>query len=461
MQSLPRSIYFVGIAGIGMSALAQLAQAQGCLVTGADPQANPHHNPAVARLLQKGAAVYTAHSAGNLPAEADMVVVSAAVPQNNAECEEAQKRGIPILSRARFLGRIMQAHTGPRVAVAGTHGKTTTTSMAGVMLQHASAAPTVLTGGEARQLGGNLLLGDPQGPFVAEACEAYGSFLELHPNFALLTSVEADHLDYYKNMQGVREAFGAFLHNLAEQQGTLVYCADNAEAAMLAAQSRCRLLPYRLSDAEELLEAPFPSFVWRGEQVRLRIPGLHNIQNALGVLTLGEALGLAAKEAAQGVNSFEGVGRRLEFLGEAAVEGGKVQVIDDYAHHPAEIDATLAALRLACPHCRLVAVFQPHLYSRTRDFLPQFAESLGRADAVVVTGIYPAREAPIPEVRASDIVSLLASQQPCIPAVYLPDAADVPCLLRGFVKDGDAVAFLGAGDIRDQAEAFLSAGGSL
>lgn len=450
----------MGIAGVGMSALAQLAQARGCAVSGSDPGAHPDRNPAVARLLAGGARLFCQHRAENVPDTTGLVVVTAAVPDENPEVQEAYRRGIRVVSRAGFLGELMATHSGPRIAVAGTHGKTTTTAMIGVMLQAAEKDPTVLVGGEVPQLGGNLRVGSRTGPFVAEACEAYDSFLNLQPDIGVITNIEPDHLDYFRTMDAVKVSFARFAAGVRRH---LIVCADDPVLATMT-EEFARKVPvtrYALDTitaevrgASEMagplnnLLVITPAGQW---EMRLQVPGRHNALNALAAVSVGLALGLEPEPIASGLSAFRTVGRRQEVLADV----GGILIVDDYAHHPAEIHATLQAMRSAYPSRRILAVFQPHLYTRTRDFLDDFAVALTQADRAIVTGIYAAREAPLPGVCAGDIVRRMLQKNPGFPVVFAPDDDLLQRSLQEMARSGDMVLFLGAGDIRVQAEAFV------
>ncbi len=464
----PKHIHFLGIAGIGVSALAQVAQARGIQVSGSDPNADPAANPAIARLAQGGAMLYRDHKAANLAADVDLVVASAAVAEDNPEVRAARARGVRVVSRADFLGELMEAHRGTKIAIAGTHGKTTTTGMLGVLLQSAGLDPTVFVGGEVAELGGNVRVGSEDGPFVAEACEAYDSFLSLKPDIVVLTNVEADHLDHYGTAERVQASFVRFLQNV-RPGGAIVACADDPGAK----EALSRFLPavsltYGITDADAQMQAHSlqldaqTAFTWGDAidpaydtRIVLQVPGRHNVLNALAAASVATLLKVPVAAIADGLRAFHGATRRQEILGKAEVEGGDVLVMDDYAHHPTEIRATLGALRGAYPQRRLVAIFQPHLYSRTRDFLAQFAEALAMADVLLVTEIYAARETPIAGVKASDIVNLALKINAEAPMLYLPNKADIPTKLAALVRPGDLTVFLGAGDIRTQGEAFL------
>ncbi|HZO91051.1 MAG TPA: UDP-N-acetylmuramate--L-alanine ligase [Chthonomonadaceae bacterium] len=465
MQERAEHLHFLGIGGIGVSALAQVALARGARVSGSDPHADPQTNPAIRRLLEQGATLYTEHRPANLSEEVSLVVASAAIAEDNPELREAHRRGLRVISRAEFLGELMAAHKGPKIAVAGTAGKTTTTAMVSFLLQQAKLDPTVFVGGEVPQLGGNVRIGGETGPFVAEACEAYDSFLYLKPDIAVVANIEADHLDYYGTFDRVMESFLRFVKGVTEG-GKLIACVDDPGVRQLLAHAPASLqvVGYGVaqeaaSRAENIAPGRGVAFDWitpNGQTtVRLRLPGRHNALNALAAATVGWQLGLPMPQIAETLAAFQGVGRRQEILGEVALEGGDLLVMDDYAHHPTKLRATLEALRDAYPDRRLVAVFQPHLYSRTRDFLAGFADALAQADALVVTDIYPAREAPIPGVRAADIVNLAARRNPQAPAIYLPDKRDIPPMLAALMRPNDLVVFLGAGDIREQGEAFV------
>lgn len=482
MQTLPKHIHFLGIAGIGVSALAQLAQARGTQVSGSDPNADPAHNPAVARLAAGGAKLYTTHTAENLSDDVDLVVASAAVADTNPEIRAARERNIPVVSRAEFLGQLMAAHNGPKIAVAGTHGKTTTTGMIGVMLQHAGLDPTVFVGGEVPELGGNVRIGSPDGPFVAEACEAYDSFLYLKPEFIVVTNIEADHLDYYGTEQGVLDSFHKFVFDGPNLPLLVIYCADDsgAQRLMQTRPEELSAMGYGIDAADAYPRAidimlgqqttfkvsrkkafkEFPNMRIQPDfDITLNVPGRHNVLNALAAAIVGHESGLSQEAISDGLAEFRGATRRQDVLGEGKInknDSETVLVMDDYAHHPTEIRATLDALRGAYPNRRLVTIFQPHLYSRTRDFMDGFAESLAQADALYVTGIYAAREQPIAGVDAKDIVFKAIKYNPNLPTTFSPDMQYLPETIRHFAQPGDLCVFMGAGDIREQGERFLT-----
>lgn len=453
-----------------MSGLAQALLARGVRVSGSDIQ----RNTAMERLAAQGAAVYDTQVAENLEHERpDLVVVTAAIPEDNPELMAAYAAGIEVVSRAEFLGRLMAGYSGPRIAVSGTHGKTTTTAMLACVLVEAGLDPTVLLGGEYAPLGGNARIGR-SGVFLTEACEAYDSFLALRPDVAVITNIEADHLDYYVLEERLFASFRRFVEQTASN-GVLVWCAEDAGARRLMAE-----LPEDAGPRRRItygLEPHGPDSIWAVAVVRegmrtrfavgrvaeddsevslgtvsLRVPGQHNVLNALAAIATGLVLNIPFATMAAALEGFEGAERRFEVLAEA----GGVVLLDDYAHHPTEIRATIATAREVYPERRLVVVFQPHLYSRTRDFLDEFANTLAEADVIVLTDIYPAREQPIPGVRVADIVHRAAAQAPAKTVLYLPDKRDVLGALVWLVRTGDVVMTMGAGDIREVGEAYAA-----
>ena len=452
-------IHFVGIGGAGMSGMARVLARQGVAVTGSDLRESPTLE---SLRRESGIRAEAGHEAHHLNG-ATLVVVSAAVKKTNPEVIAARAKSIPIISRAEMLGRLMARY--PRsIAVSGTHGKTTTTGMTAMVLGAGRLDPTVLIGGDLPAYGGNARLGASD-VFLAEACEAYDSFLDLVPKIAVITNVEADHLDYYGDLDNVLRSFRKFLGQVT---GTAILPAtdENARALMdslRAAPSGPALVTYAL-EAEATLRAadvdadgssPSYTAIWHGEtlgRVTLSVPGLHNVANSLAALAVGLTLGVPFCCIAEGLRTFVGTGRRFERLGET--RNGAL-VIDDYAHHPTEIRATLAAARLAHPGRRIIAVFQPHLPSRTRDFKAEFAESFGKADHVVLTDIFPAREQPIEGVTGAGLAALTADRRGAEHVTYVADKAALPARLAEIVRPGDLLLTLGAGDIRAAGEGLL------
>ena len=452
-------IHFVGIGGVGMSGMARVLARQGVAVTGSDLR----DSPTLESLRRdSGIRAEAGHEAHHLNG-ATLVVASAAVKKTNPEVVAARAKGIPVISRAEMLGRLMACYPCS-IAVSGTHGKTTTTGMTAMVLEAGRLDPTVLIGGDLPAYGGNARLGASD-VFLAEACEAYDSFLDLVPKIAVITNVEADHLDYYGDLDNVLRSFRKFLGQVT---GTAILPATDENARSLmdslrAAPSGPVLVTYAL-EAEATLRAadvdadgssPSYTAIWHGEtlgRVTLSVPGLHNVANSLAALAVGLTLGVPFCCIAEGLRAFVGTGRRFEWLGET--RNGAL-VIDDYAHHPTEIRATLAAARLAHPGRRIIAVFQPHLPSRTRDFKTEFAESFGKADHVVLTDIFPAREQPIEGVTGAGLAALTADRRGAEHVTYVADKAALPARLAEIVRPGDLLLTLGAGDIRAAGEGLL------
>jgi len=453
-------IHFVGIGGAGMSGMARVLARQGVAVTGSDVR----ESATLAALRREGGIRAEAGHAARHLNGATLVVASAAVKKDNPELVAARERGLPIISRAEMLGRLMARY--PRsVAVSGTHGKTTTTGMIAMILDAAGVDPTVLIGGDLPAYGGNARLGGGD-VFLAEACEAYDSFLDLDPAIAVITNIEADHLDYYGDLPNILRSFGQFLSQVT---GTAILPGFDANARGLIARLRAapdapRVVTFAPAGdvslrADDLdADSPAPSYdaVWHGEtlgRVTLGVPGMHNVANSLAAVAAALTLDIPFGAISGGLRSFTGTGRRFERLGET--DGG-VLVVDDYAHHPTEIRATLAAARRAYPGRRIVAVFQPHLPSRTRDFRAEFADSFADADRVVLTDIFLARESPLEGVTGAALAALTADRRGADHVTYVADKAALPSRLAEMVQPGDLVLTLGAGDIRAAGEGLLA-----
>jgi UDP-N-acetylmuramate--alanine ligase len=439
-------VHFVGIGGAGMSGIARILLARGMRVSGSDAK----DSVTLAALRALGARVHVGHAGGNV-AEADTVVVSSAIRERNPELVAARERGLLVLPRAAALAAVMAGRRS--VAVAGTHGKTTTTSLLTVALQHCGADPSFAIGGNLNESGANAHNGSGD-VFVAEADESDGSFLLYAPHAAIVTNVEPDHLDHYGSPEAVAEAFDAFADRVLPG-GFLVTCADDAGARRLAAAARARgvdVRTYGTADDADLriedlrLRGLGSSFqpVARGRRlgrVDLRLPGRHNAANAAAALTAGLGMGFAAERLCQGLGMFTGTRRRFEHKGTAA----GVRVYDSYAHHPTELSADLSAAREVAEGGRVVVAFQPHLYSRTRHFAEQFGVSLGLADEVVVMDVYAAREDPVPGVTGA----IVAAAVPLPPqhVVFEPSWSAVATHLAERAKPGDLVLTCGAGDV--------------
>ena len=437
-----RPIHFMGIGGAGMSALAEWFARRGVAVTGCDAAASPS---TVEDLRRVGISVLHGHGPHHVDG-ARAVVATAAVDQGHPELVRARALGIPVVRRAEALGAAVAE--GTLIAVAGTHGKTTTTVMTTEALASAGRDPTGIAGGRVEAWKGNLRFGRSR-LFVAEADEYDRSFLALSPTVAVVTNVEADHLDIYRDVAEIRETFERFV----APARSVVYCVDDPGAASLGLPAGATPFPYgieapqaRLQGVEVISVDGRLRFLVRLDgsdlgELALQVPGVHNVRNALAAVASGISVGASFESLRAGLEGFEGVERRFQRLG--AVRG--VDVIDDYAHHPTEILATLDAARAACPGRRIVAAFQPHLYSRTRDFATQFGDALARADAVFLTAIYPAREAPIPGVTSALVEEALRARGR--PPTWHGTRDGLARALAGFAREGDVVITLGAGDI--------------
>jgi UDP-N-acetylmuramate--alanine ligase len=459
-----RRLHFVGAGGVGMSGLAEiLLLATPLQISGCD-QARSEITDHLEKL---GARIRIGHDPSHVE-DADLLVISSAVVESNPEVAAARARGIPVIRRAEMLGEIMRLKQG--IAVAGTHGKTTTTSLTGMVLTEAGFDPTIVVGGRVHILGTNARLG--KGDYlVAEADEYDRSFLALTPVVAVITNVEADHLDTYRDLPDILDAFATFA-NRVPFFGSIVLCADDAGARSLLPRIQKRVVTYGAAsgaDAQLTAEsielrpggATATRFVVRDAQqgvlgeVGLRLPGLHNVANALAAVAVGRELLIPFDTIARGLESFTGVVRRFENKGER----GGVLVVDDYAHHPTEIAATLAAARQVYPERRLVALFQPHLFSRTRDFQGEFGRSLAAADLAVVMDVYPSREAPLPGVTG-ELVADAARKAGARSVTYVAEKKEVVDALERALCPGDVLLTLGAGDVVRFGEEFLSRGRS-
>ncbi|KAB2358700.1 UDP-N-acetylmuramate--L-alanine ligase [Actinomadura montaniterrae] len=438
-------VHFIAIGGAGMSGIARIMLRRGIAVSGSDAR----DSALLGQLGDLGAKVFVGHDAAHV-GDADTVVVSTAIREANPELVAARERGLRVLHRSAALASLMAGRRA--VAVAGTHGKTTTTSMLTVALQHAGADPSYCIGGQLVTTG----LGADEGTgdvFVAEADESDGSFLMYTPHIAVVTNVEADHLDNYGGFEMVKENFARFVDRI-EPGGTLVAGADDPVAMELADLARARGLTVRTYGEAEGADLRVTGFTPRGlgsrftiegaGEVALAVPGRHNALNAAAVVAVAQALGVDDAAVREGLAAFGGAMRRLERKGEA----GGVEVFDSYAHHPTELTADLEATRGYLGEKpepgRIVAVFQPHLYSRTRFFAAEFGAALGLADVAVVLDVYGAREDPEPGVTGA----LVADAVPAgTETVYAPVRDEVPALAASLARPGDVVITLGAGDV--------------
>jgi UDP-N-acetylmuramate--alanine ligase len=448
-----QQIHFVGIGGVGMSGIAEVLINMGYRVTGSDAR----RGDAVERLERLGAKVFIGHQPAHVEG-AHVVVYSSAVARDNVEVQVARHRGIPVIPRAEMLAELMRLKYG--IAIAGTHGKTTTTSIVATVLGGVGLDPTVVVGGRVHGLGTNARLG--QGEFlVAEADESDGSFLKLSPTIAVVTTVDAEHLDYYAGLDAVRHAFLQFV-NKVPFYGAAVVCLDEPNIQEMIPQIEKRVITYGLESGADLtarrlqfsgMRAQF-DVLQRGHLLgpaSLPAPGRHNVLNALAAIAVGLDLEVPFERVATALASFEGVQRRFQIRGEA--QG--VLVVDDYGHHPAEIRATLAAAKAGFDR-RVITVFQPHRYSRTHHLRREFLTAFYQSEVLIVMDIYPAGEAPIPGVHARDLAEGIAAHGHR-EVVYMDgDREGIVQYLCESTRPGDLVLTLGAGDVGQLGIEFLA-----
>lgn len=444
MLSGIHKIHFIGIGGAGMSALARILLDKGYQVSGSDIASSP----LTEQLCAHGAKIVIGHRAENITGT-EAIVVSSAIPENNPEVVAAKALGIPHLHRSDVNAALVNATKG--IAVAGAHGKTTTTSMIGLVLEHGGLDPTIIIGGEVDYLSGNARLG--QGPYlVSEADESDGSFLKLKPHIAVVTNVEDDHLDHYGSRENIRRAFRQFIENVDKETGRAVLCFDNDTVREIAKEADRPVVSYAVgkkADYQAVHVTPSgigTAFDVAHEgtilgHVTLGIPGRHNVSDALAAIVTGRLCGLTVEEAAAGLAEFHGAKRRFET--KARVKD--IWIIDDYAHHPTEIATTLAAARQTQPR-RLVCAFQPHRYSRTKLLAKEFGTAFREADVLVLTGVYSAGEQPIPGIDGTTILAAV-TEGTGQPVTYIEARKNVAAYLETVVRPGDLVITMGAGDI--------------
>ena len=449
----PRHVHFIGIGGISMSGLAEILLGKGFRISGSDNNASA----LTKHLEEAGAVVMIGQSADHISPDTDLVVYTAAIHPDNPEFIAAKEQGIPMLSRAQLLGQIMQNYDLP-INIAGTHGKTTTTSMCAHILMRAGLDPTVTLGGILPSIGGNIRVGGTK-YFVAEACEYTNSFLSFFPKIELILNVDADHLDFFKDLDDIASSFHRFAALLPED-GTLIINRDTAKYDVVTDHLACGIITYSLNgDADYTAEDVHfnengcASFVCleRGKPIgnfRLCIPGMHSVSNSLAVIALSRKLGLSPEIIAQGIADFHGADRRFERKGTAF----GATIIDDYAHHPTEIRAVITAAR-QMPHKKLWVVFQPHTYTRTKALLPDFADALSLADHIVLSDIYAAREVNTVGISSEDLRAEIEKRG--TRADYFSSFEEILEFLKTQLKEGDLLITMGAGNIVDVGEDLL------
>ena len=463
-------VHFVGIGGSGMGGIAEVLLNLGYEVQGSDIKANA----VTRRLASLGARVLLGHDAGNI-AGADVVVVSTAISRDNPEVAAALDARLPVVPRAEMLGELMRFRFA--IGVAGTHGKTTTTSLVASVLAEGGEDPTFVIGGRLKSAGTNARLGAGR-YLVAEADESDASFLHLQPMLAIVTNIDNDHLGTHGgDFQKLRQSFLAFLHNLPFY-GLAVLCADDPELATLLPQVGRPIVTYGLGENADVRAVDIERQAARTRfrvlrkgraddlDVTVNLPGLHNVLNSLAAIAVASDLGVDDAAIQRALSSFQGIDRRLQVVGELRLPDGDIVVVDDYGHHPTEINATLDALRQAYPGRRIVLVFQPHRFTRTRDLMDDFARVLSQADTLFVTEVYAAGEAPIEGADGRAICRAVRSRGRVEP-VFVPTVEEIATALNDLVRPGDVIAMMGAGSISTvahelaaQLEALRAAGGA-
>lgn len=443
-------IHFVGIGGAGMSGIADVLLNLGFSVSGSDL----HESDSVSHLREHGADIHIGHAAEHQQG-ADVVVLSGAIPETNPELIAARARRIPVVPRAEMLGELMRFRHG--IAIAGTHGKTTTTSLVAGILAGAGLDPTFIVGGVVNAFGSSARLGEGR-YLVAEADESDGSFLKLQPVISLVTNIDRDHLDAYQgSFDQLQRAFLEFLHHLPFF-GVAVLCLDDPHVAELIPEVGRNVVTYGFNENADVRATDLQQHGQRmdfnlwlpdAEQplaVSLVQPGRHNVQNALGAAAVAWELGISGTDIARGLAAFGGIGRRFALIGELNVEGRQVLAFEDYGHHPTELDAVIRAARAGWPDRRLVLVFQPHRYTRTRDQFDAFARVLAEVDALVLLDLYSAGERSIAGID-SDSLAQAVSQRGDLPLFRVDGIDQVPARLAEVCEDGDLLLVMGAGDV--------------
>ncbi|OQY99935.1 MAG: UDP-N-acetylmuramate--L-alanine ligase [Candidatus Brocadia sp. UTAMX2] len=439
-------VYFIGIGGIGMSAVARILIHEGCIVAGSDLRTSS----LTSTLEEMGAKINTKQDGSFMSSETDMVVVSASISEDNLDLKTARKMGIKVVKYSQILGSLMKEKRG--IAISGTHGKTTTSAMISTILKTAGLDPTFVIGGEVPDIGGNAHLGKGN-LFVAEACEYDRSFLNLTPQVGVITNIEEDHLDYYGNIETIVHAFGDFASSISKE-GLLVVNDNDNNIAAAVQKANCKVETYSLSNASD----------WYGEvlsggsglkrfrvfhngklfdEISLKIPGSHNVLNALAATAVCTFIGVDKDSIKNALSLFHGANRRFQIIG--ARNG--ITVIDDYAHHPTEIRVTLRAARELYPEKRIWCVFQPHQYSRTRHLLKEFSRSFQNANRVILADIYATRDNDYEKTAMNAMKLYEETRNTGMDIQYIPQLSDIVNVLYSGVRPGDIVMTMGAGDV--------------
>ena len=451
----PCHVHFIGIGGISMSGLAEILMKEGFTVSGSDNK----ESSLTDHLTDKGAVIFYGQKASNIIDGINVVVYTAAIHEDNEEFMEAKRQGLPMLSRAELLGQLMTNYDTP-IAVSGTHGKTTTTSMLSHIFLAGDMDPTISVGGILKSIHGNIRVGS-SGLFVTEACEYTNSFLHFFPKISVILNIDADHLDFFKDLDDIRHSFRLFAELLPED-GTLVINGDIENLSYITDGLACRVvtfgreasLDYSASDIQydeqgnasfDLIRHGIPS-----GHVTLSVGGEHNVYNALSAIAVADLLGVSAETIQEGLLSFHGTDRRFEYKGEF----NGITVIDDYAHHPTEIEATLKSAA-HYPHRELWCIFQPHTYTRTKALFDEFAQALSHTDHLILADIYAARETDTLGISSEQLARAAASYG--CDAIYLPSFDEIEKYVRDHCQSGDLLITMGAGDVVNIGEDLLKA----
>ncbi len=441
-----QNIHCIGIGGVGLSAIAEILIARGYQVSGSDMKASD----LTENLQKKGAKIFIGHKSSNVE-HADLIVYSAAIAEENPEIIRAREKGIPLAGRAEVLGTLMDDFESS-IAISGTHGKTTTTSMVSLILKNAGLDPTILVGGNLAEIGGNVRVGDSQ-YFVTEACEYRDSFLELRPKIEVILNIDSDHLDYFKDIDHIVSSFDKFAKAVPAGGKIIAYDANPFVSRVISDIPGAITYGYNRNCTYHIADVSFdsegmPVFCINYEgaslgTVRLRVPGEHNILNAVGAFACCHQLGVAPEIMIETLGAFRGTQRRFDIVGTTA---RGVRLVDDYAHHPTEIKATLSAAH-NIPHGRLWCLFQPHTYTRTLALFDQFAASFEEADVLVLADIYAAREKDIYKISSGELAEEIKRQYPEKKVYYMHSFEEIANYVKRNATSGDLVITMGAGDI--------------
>jgi UDP-N-acetylmuramate--alanine ligase len=441
-----RNIHCIGIGGIGLSAIAEILISRGYKVSGSDMK----ESEVTDRLKASGAEIYIGHRAENVE-KADLIVYSAAIAEENPEIIRARELNIPLAGRAEVLGTLMDEYE-TSIAISGTHGKTTTTSMVSLILEHASLEPTILVGGELKEIGGNVKVGHSK-YFVTEACEYRDSFLQLRPKIEVILNIDSDHLDYFKDIEHIVKSFDKFAKSVPDNGIIVAYDANPFVNQVINGMPNVVTYGYNENCTYHISDVNFdgngmPSFHVHYEgrdmgEVKLQIPGEHNILNAVAAFACCHQLGIDEKTIARTLTSYSGTERRFDVIG---VTDNGVKLVDDYAHHPTEIRATLAAAQ-NIPHNKLWCIFQPHTYTRTLALFDQFEDAFEQADILVLADIYAAREKDIYEISSEKLADAIKKAHPDKKVIYMENFDMIARYVSANASKGDLVITMGAGDI--------------